>query len=38
MPPGPNKNVVSGFCEKEPPTVKQIIGKIVWAPTEFGRS
>jgi len=26
MPPGPNKNVVSGFCEKEPPTLKQIIG------------
>ena len=26
MQPGPNKNVVSGFCEKEPPTLKQIIG------------
>jgi len=26
MPPGLNKNVVSGFCEKEPPTLKQIIG------------
>ena len=26
MPPGPNKNVVSGFCEKEPPTLKQKIG------------
>jgi len=26
MPPGPNKNVVSGLCEKEPPTLKQIIG------------
>jgi len=21
MQPGPNKNVVSGFCEKEPPTL-----------------
>ena len=26
MVPRPNKNVVPVFCEKEPPTLKQIIG------------